>query len=691
MNEAFEAIRFAPLLPWPLLAGLAVPVLVVALAAARGRSLAGALRLVVGLVLLAALAGPRLVEEQRRPLADIAVVVVDDSLSQSILDRAARTEAALVELRARLERLPGLELRVERVGPTPGVDEGTRLFAAVERALADTPRRRLAGVVMITDGRVHDVPADLGRSLGVPVHALLSGSPGERDRRLVPGKVPAFGLVGKSAVFGFRVEDNGGGGGEAMVTLRLDGEPHAVISVPLNRDATMEVPLRHAGANVVELEAEAGQGELSLVNNRAAVSISGVRDRLKVLLISGEPHAGERTWRNLLKADPAVDLVHFTILRPPEKDDRTPIRELSLITFPVRELFEDKLADFDLVIFDRYRRRGVLASAYYRNLADYVRKGGALLMAVGPEFAEPGGLAESELARVLPALPTGRQLGVAFRPRLTEAGRRHPVTAGLPGSGAGTGEPSWGGWMRQIEVGEPRGATLLTGAAGLPLMVLDRVEEGRVAMILSDTAWLWARGWEGGGPHGEMLRRLGHWLMKEPELEEHALKAEIMGGQLTVTRRSPQPGAAEVTVTAPDGKAQLLALADLGNGSAMGRLAVSQPGLWRAAEEGGLVALAAAGSPSPVELAELTASDARLGPVAAATGGGLAWLSSGGVPEFRRVASGAVASGRGWMGLAERGDHVVDGLRETPLLPAWALLVLGLGGLLAAWWAEGRR
>jgi len=248
------------------------------------------------------------------------------------------------------------------------------------------PCRRLAGVVMITDGRVHDVPADKGKELGAPLHALVTGKRGERDRRMVVTRAPGYALVGKTATIGLKVEDPGAKGA-VNVEIRVDGQPYITAPFPANREASVDVPVRHAGTTVVELAAEPGPGELSLANNRAALGISGVRDRLKVLLISGEPHAGERAWRNLLKSDPAVDLVHFTILRPPEKDDRTPIRELALITFPVRELFEEKLRDFDLVVFDRYRRRGVLTGAYYQALADYVRKGGALLTSVGPELA----------------------------------------------------------------------------------------------------------------------------------------------------------------------------------------------------------------------------------------------------------------------------------------------------------------
>ncbi len=683
---SLHTLAVSPLFPWPVIAALAAAALLLVGVGIWRRASGTWLRALVLAVLLAALANPRLLAENRTGLPDVALVVVDETPSQGMGERRAQTQAALDDLTRRLGRLPGLEVRVERVGAEPGSDRGTRLFEAAGRALADVPRRRLAGVTLITDGRVHDVPADLGRSLGAPVHTLLTGHPGERDRRLVPGASPAFALVGENATLSFKVEDQGGRG-EAVVAVRVDGKPFAAITVPLNRDATLEVPIHHAGANVVELEVEPGPGELSLVNNRTALSISGVRNRLKVLLVSGEPHAGERTWRNLLKSDPAVDLVHFTILRPPEKDDQTPIREMSLISFPVRELFEEKLFEFDLIIFDRYRRRGVLAAAYYRNLARYVQGGGALLAAVGPEFAEADGIAESALAEVLPALPTGRRLDKEFRPRLTEAGRRHPVMAGLPGTRPG--EAPWGSWMRQIEVGNAKGTTLLTGIDDRPLVVLDRVDEGRVAMVLSDTLWLWARGWEGGGPHAEMARRLAHWLMKEPDLEEDALAATIEGGRLSVAARGAT-GPLEAAVTAPDGTQAPLTLEPDADGVAHGTVEAGQTGLWRVATPDGRVALAAAGNAAPVELAELTATPERLAPVAKATGGGLAWLAEGGVPEPRRVAPGSTAAGQGWAGFEEKGDYVVEGIREITLMPVLALALLCLGGLLAAWRNETR-
>ncbi len=676
-----SSLILAPLLPWPWLAGLGMLAAAVAGLALARRARGAGLRLVPLAALLLALANPRLVIQDLRPQTDVALVLVDESPSQSLGDRRTQSEAALAELRQRLERQPNLDIRVERVG---GGSDGTRLFAAAERALADIPRPRRAGLFVITDGRVHDVPADGGAALGVPLHALITGAPGERDRRLVVTRAPGYALVGKTVTIGLRIDDPGASG-PVPVAILVDGKPYLDASVPANREALVEVPVGHAGTNVVELTAAPGPAELTADNNRAAIGVSGVRDRLKVLLVSGEPHAGERAWRNLLKSDPAVDLVHFTILRAPEKDDRTPTRELALITFPVRELFEEKLGDFDLVVFDRYRQRGVLPPAYYQALADYVRRGGALLTATGPEYAEAGGLAATALGAVLPAAPTGEVTEQAVVPRVTALGRRHPVSAGLPGDGA------WGPWLRQVAAEPRHGAvTLLSGVDSRPLVVVDKVGDGRVALVLSDTIWLWARGHEGGGPHDELLRRLAHWLMGEPDLEEEALSAEARGDQLMIARRSLAPPPETVTVTAPDGGVRTVPLADQGDGRATAFVPMDRPGLWRV-EDGSRVAIAAAGPLSPLELAEPTATAEILAPAAAASGGSVRFLAEGGVPDLRRVAEGATATGRGWAGLVRHDGNAVTGVRDLPLLPAALLLILALGGLVAAWAREGRQ
>jgi len=692
----WTAIEFSPLLSWPVLMAVGVGALLAIglLLAARARG--SGLRIAAVAVLLLALLNPALVQEQREPQKDVAVLVVDDTPSiglggrrQQVADAAARIEARLAEFARSLETRV---LRIRHASISEGAD-GTRLLEPLARAVQDVPKGRLAGAILLTDGQVHDVPADLARSsLPAPLHVLLAGRRDEADRRLVVPNAPSYGIVGKDIEVTVRIEDRGPlpARSSARLTVRRDGKDEAAFDVPVGVDHKLSFQLKHGGPTVFELAAEPAERELSLANNRAVVSVNGVRDRLRVLLVSGEPHAGERTWRNLLKSDPSVDLVHFTILRPPEKQDGTPIQELSLISFPTRELFEVKLDEFDLVIFDRYRRRGVLPPVYLQNVVDYIeKKGGALLIAAGPTFASPFSVYRSPLQKVLPGEPTGGVIGRGFLPAVTETGDRHPVTAGLaPSTSENAGKArSWGRWFRQVETNVKRGHTLMRGVDGLPLLLLDRVGEGRVAQINSDHIWLWARGFEGGGPQAELLRRLAHWLMKEPELEEDALRAVVREGRIEVERRSLEVKAPKVEITGPDGAKRSLELKATAPGLFSGSLPVTEAGLYMI-RDGERTAMAAAGALNPLELADMRATGDRLAPLAERSGGGLFWLAEG-VPDIRRISPRRSLAGHGWLGLQANGDYIVTGARRLPALPALVVLLLALGALALAWRREG--
>src|SRR5580658_2139422 len=569
LEQAISALRFDPLLPMWLLIALGVLALL-SLAPALCRRARGVLWRIAGFaVILLWLAGPRLVQETRETLPDVGLLVIDQTASMQIGDRTRLANATAAAIQAQAAKLRDLELRTIIV-PEHG-DAGDRLFSAVDQALADIPRSRFAGTIAITDGQIHDIPATPPD--GAPLNVLIPAKGEETDRRLRIVEAPGYGLVGHSVTLRVVVEDLGvthsllSGPGTAHLTIRHDGEPPTVESVPVGREQQIEVPITRAGPTVVELSADALPGEVSTLNNRAVVEINGVRDRLRVLLISGEPHPGERTWRRLLKADPSVDLVHFTILRPPEKDDLTPLNELALIAFPVRELFLEKIGEFDLIILDRFQNRGLLPLPYLGNIAEHVREGGALLLSVGPEFSGPASLAATPLGSVLPGAPAPFNAVVdgRFRPRVSDLGQRHPVTEGLTGANPPdnpNAPPSWGSWYRHIDPSDVHGEVLMQAPDGDPLLVLNRVGKGRTALLLSDQIWLWSRGHEGGGPQAELLRRVAHWLMQEPALEENALTAQVAAGRLTIERRSTDPAPpGQVTVTDPDGKARTLGLA----------------------------------------------------------------------------------------------------------------------------------
>ncbi len=683
------SIAWSPLLPWPLIGGLAlVALLIVGFAAVR-RAPGVWWRALAAAVLLATLANPALVEEERDPLNDVVVVVVDESPSQRIAPRGQQSEAAVAHLVEELGRLENTDVRVVRAGGGVGED-GTRLFQALRRTLANISHQQLGGIILVSDGQVHDVPESL-QDLGptAPLHLLLTGRESEGDRRLTIGQAPSFGIVGKTLSLKLTVEDlvEGAAAPTAKVMLLQDGEMRRMLELPVGVEQEIEFELDRRGPSVLELEVEAGPEELTLANNHASLEVNGVRERLRVLLVSGEPHAGERAWRNILKSDPSVDLVHFTILRPPEKQDGTPIRELSLIAFPTRELFEIKLEEFDLIIFDRYRRRGVLPSLYLDNIARYVEGGGALFEAVGPTFATPLSLFRTPLGRVLPGEPSGTIFEQGYRPRITDLGARHPVTAGLD---AGAGEdPTWGRWFRHIDADSSRGNVVMSGVEGRPLLILDRIGEGRVAQLLSDHMWLWSRGFEGGGPHAELLRRIAHWLMKEPDLEEEDLRAAVSAGRLEITRRTLSAETPAVEVTFPSGEKRRVELQPAGAGRAGASLPVPENGLYKVTD-GTLTALAAAGPSNPREFEDLRSSAALLQPLIDESGGAARRLAAGDPPKLRKVRRGRDLEGPNWLGIQANGGYVVTGVSRVPLVPALLVLFLALGFALAAWYREGQ-
>ncbi|MFN4204311.1 MAG: hypothetical protein ACK4GM_14775 [Tabrizicola sp.] len=682
------SLVFAPLVPWALvyvLGGLAVALVAFAL----WRGLSGWwLRGLALAALVAALANPALQEEERQTLSDIVVLVVDESASQGLADRRAQTEAAVAAVEAEVAALPNTELRIRRVGDG-AEDAGSLVMTALSEALAEEPRARIAGAIVITDGRVHD--AGVVPNLPAPLQVLLTGRAADWDRRIVIRNAPAFAIIGEEFKLELRVEDVGAPsastGTDVQLTIAIDTEEPVTYTVPLNEDLELPVTLPHGGANVLQFSVAPVAGEITDRNNASAVQINGVRDRLRVLLISGEPHAGERVWRNLLKSDASVDLVHFTILRPPEKQDGVPVDELSLIAFPTRELFVEKIEEFDLIIFDRYRMRGILPMSYIDNIVTYVRNGGTVLVAAGPEFGAVDSLYRSPLAEILPVAPTAQVIEGGFRPALTDLGRRHPVTEGLEKEAP---EGGWGRWFRQIEVRQTAGQVLMSGPRDLPLLVLNRVDQGRVAVLASDQAWLWGRGYEGGGPQLELLRRLAHWMLKEPELEEETLTAEVRGEALTITRRTladADPG--PVTVTGPDGAELELAMPLAAPGRYETVWQAPALGLYRL-EQGDLTRVIAVGPATPREFAETIASGDLLQPVAETTRGGVTRLEPG-IPDIRAVSEGRVAIGRGWIGITPREAYLTASVNVVPVLPAWAWLLIAAGLAVLAWLIEGRK
>ncbi|MCP4318755.1 MAG: hypothetical protein GY789_22860 [Hyphomicrobiales bacterium] len=686
-------VEFAPLIPGIYIALLA------AIAVAFGalgllQSVRGAVFRICALAALClALLNPVVLQTEREPLESVVAVVVDRSQSQSAQQRPVTTDAALKSLTEQLARFPRLDVRVIEVGNDSFTETpSTKLFEALSSALEDVPTSRIAGAIMITDGQVHDIPetaSELG--FAAPLHGLITGAPDEVDRRIELVNAPRFGIVGEPQEISYRVLEDGTDTGQVTeVTVRVNGELYSKELAPVGQTMPLLIDVERAGDNIIELEVEAVPGEISLTNNRAVAVLDGIRENLRVLLVSGEPHSGERAWRNLLKSDTAVDLVHFTILRPPEKQDGTPIDELSLIAFPIRPLFVEKINEFDLIVFDRYQRRGVLPVLYYDYITQYVEGGGALLIAAGPEHATRDSIATTPLAPVLPATPTGKVTETGFYPRLSTAGRKHPVTRDLPGSA--DEPPQWGRWFRAIDVEAPEEDTILEGPDGLPLLILNRVGDGRVAMLMSDHGWLWARGFEGGGPHVPLYRRIAHWLMKEPSLEEESLRATALGNLLTVVRQTMAEEVPEATITTPSGEILSAPLAKVAEGLFQTELLVEENGLFNV-ENSDMSTLVHVGAVNAPEFAATVSTTERLKPLTSETGGTVQRVSVDGtsisLPSILPI-KGTPRSSDGRLVLKVTRETELKGVNRIQLFAGFfglALLFLMLG---SAWYREGR-
>ncbi len=687
MNWTLSYEPWLPIVALLVLAALAVILTGIAIYAKQRGSV---LRGLAMAALFAALLNPSINQEVREPLSDIAVLVIDKSASQSIGQRTEQTQKALESLKASAAGLKNLEIRTTVV--TSGLDtgeDGTRAFKTLQSALADIPPERYAGAVMITDGQVHDIPkTGLPKDYQGPLHVLLSGSAKELDRRIAILSAPKFAIIGETQTIKFKVEQWGRSktGEQALVTIAIDGKAVRQIKVEVGTSVTLKLDVPHGGPNIIELSVNAIEGELSRRNNRAVTIVQGVRDRLRVLLVSGKPHPGERTWRNLLKADPSVDLVHFTILRPPQKQDGTPINELSLIAFPTRELFSKKLDEFDLVIFDRYARSGVLPGLYFYNIADYVTKGGAVLVAAGPDYAGAASIYHSPLADILPAAPTGLLTVTPFRPQLTAEGTRHPIVRDL--EGGSLINPTWGKWFRLIDTESTIGTTLMTGPDDKPLLLVARRGKGRIAQLMSDHSWLWARGYDGGGPQAELLRRMAHWLMQEPDLEEEKLFGRQVGKRLLVSRQTMAEKADDITITTPSGKTRKVKLKQVKPGLWQAAVRVDEPGIHKL-EDGKKTAFAGVGSPDPKETGEIQSTGRHLQKTVSATGGAITRIENA-IPQLAMIKPGRALSGSGWFGLKANGVYNVKSIETLPLFATLLALAALLALICTMWYREGR-
>lgn len=691
------SFHISPLLPIEWLLIIAFIGMLLAAISGRQRKRGTFARVLCFAAFLISLLNPSLLREDRHFANDTAIVVVDKSASQNFGKRSERTEKALQSVVARLEKEENLDVQIIKAPDESNLSHETRLFESLDLALNNIPVQRRAGVIFITDGQVHDVPEDKStlEKYG-PINALLTGDLNEKDRQIIVTNAPAYGLVDKDVTVKFKIEDTKNiNSSQAEITLTQHNGEKISYFVNVGEEQSVKIPIQHPSQNIFTLEVSGVDGEITLANNKVPVVINGVRDRLKVLLVSGKPHAGARTWRDLLTSDPGVDLVHFTILREPQKIDYTPQNELSLIAFPFDELFNIKLYDFDLIVFDQYRSNNILPPQYFENIARYVEEGGAFLEASGADFADNKySLFNTPLKTILPAEPTGEVFHQKFKPSLTELGRKHPVTSSLIWNNKDNSteeNPSWGNWLQYTDITVQKGDVLMNAVANKPLLVLNRIGKGRVAQLSSDQVWLWARGYDGGGPHAELMRRIVHWLMKEPELDERALDVQVHKNSVSVRKQNLGQGSETIAVSDPLDNNFSLELKDNGKGWLTADIEAKSLGVYSFEDTSGNRKFAIIGDLNPPELRGVVMTDEKLKPAFQASGGGSVKLVKTPDPKIRFFTSIPSYSGENWISLKRNNDFTVTGVQDIPLLPKWAIL-LGLILVTAfMWWYEGQR
>lgn len=673
-------LAFDPVIANWLLIVFAVIAVALFLVSLRGNIFKAFTRLIFAALLLVFLSQPQLVKENRKSLNDVALIAVDKSASEGFGKRQKTSQQALVHLQTELKKLAGIETRI--IDVATGEKRETKVFETIEAALSDIPDSQRAGTILLTDGQVNDRPSNEFLKSS-PFHVVLTGSKSDRDREIKIINSPGYSVIGETVILKFKIEDhNAKSSGTAIVKLNLPDGTTESQEVPVGEEQQWSLPVENAGQNIFELSVDPLKDELSLQNNRTIINVQGVRNRLHVLLVSGEPYPGARMWRDLLKADPGVDLVHFTILRSPDKIDMTPPNELSLIAFPFQELFERKLKDFDLIIMDRFSLNTVLPDYYFQNMKNYVRNGGALLEISGPSYSTPSSMYNTSLGQILPAAPSGPMMQSAFKPEITALGKTHPVTMPL------TKISNWGHWLQQLQTQRVSGDILMTGIDGNPLLILDHVDKGRIAQMTSDQIWLWAHGYDGGGPTTELLRRIVHWLMKEPELDENALNVEVTDTNIHIRSRKIGNNT-NLQVTNPDGSQQILQLREDADGWLSGDITNAKQGIYKFADETRQKIISLGDITTP-EFSNIITTEENLSPFTKTSKGGMVWAEQHPDFQVKNSAPGSNSGGTSWIGMKRNNSSSLISSEMKPLLPPELMSFIGLLAGLFLWWNESR-
>ena len=680
-------INFYPYIPVLYLYFIIIICIVITFINYRLKASGNIYRFLFLLLIVLSIANPVITSEQRESISDTVAVILDLSPSQNINNRKDLALKTYEELKDKLNNIQNINTRFQTVKG----DKGTNIFGPLSALIGDVPSNRIAGAIIITDGQIQDVPEINKLNFEAPINFLITGNKNEYDRRLIIEESPRFGIVGEEVAIKLKIEDKSSETPNALVSINVNNEKTQSKAVAIGESVNITLPLERAGITTLNIEVEKGKNELTLKNNQAIININAVRERLKVMLISGEPNMGLRNWRNLLNSDPSVDLVHFTILRPPNKQDLTPVGELSLIPFPTRELFQLNLNEFDLIIFDQYHLRGILPQYYLKNIIEYVVTGGALLDMAGPTYAGPYSLSLSPLQSILPTEPTGEIITQEFIPKLTAQGIRHPVTANLKNISYSENNNQWGPWYRMVEGITVNGDVLLEGPERRPLLVLNRIGQGRVAQILSDQSWVWTKSNLNKGPQADLLRRLVHWLMKEPDLEENELSAKFENNSLFITRNSLIPDEKPIIVINPKNQQSILELQDLGNGKQIAQILEPISGIWKLQSGNSTVSIII-GNYNSTEYLDVRATELKIDKLIEINSGSINWINEKNnnfIPLINYKTKKQLKNNNN-INLHKNEQFYIKSIDQIPLSPWYFTLILSILLLFISWYKEAK-
>ena len=505
----------------------------------------------------------------------------------------------------------------DSVGQLKATDQGSRILELLQVAAKEAPPQ--SALLIFSDGITNGDKKTLDGSpaLPIPVFAVDVGeTEGFTDARIADLRAPEFAFRGREFKVDLTIQASGLKGktipvyfnrGKNLITSRTMN----VDADPFEQKITLSFTPRDLGPHSFNVAIPNQPGEQITGNNQKEFKVDVQRDKIRVLTLSGSPAWNYRFLRMALKQDPLIELVSFVFLRTPTDSVDVPENQLSLIPFPIDDIFLEELKNFDVVVFDDFSHRAYFNPVYLDRVREFVRDGGGLAMFGGSRAFDAGGYADSSLKEVLPVELDGKgsyQTQATLRPVLTASGKAHPVTRLLPDPKAN--EEAWNKMPPLTafnRVRAARGETLLTAGDGTadnaPLLTVGRFGKGRTLALMSDEAWRWnfiaVGNRETPQNHLKLIRQAVRWLAQEPSFEQVqirpiplsrpgekvAIKLRVLKDDFTPTAQA----SVQLRVMGPDGDPVIVSTtADSEEGEYTGDFTPTKDGSYRVEAEASL-------------------------------------------------------------------------------------------------------